>query len=36
MFDGVDEVGLDFSDLGESIVEGVIDGGGKLTLSVEH
>lgn len=36
MLDGVDEVGLDFSDFGKSVVEGVVDGGGELTLSVEN
>lgn len=36
VFDGVDEVGLDFSDFGEGIVEGVVDGGGELASPVEY
>lgn len=36
MFDGVDEVGLDFSDFGEGVVEGVVDGGGELASPVEN
>lgn len=36
MLDGVDEVGLDFSDFGEGVVEGVVDGGGELAAPVQY
>lgn len=35
VLDGVDEVGLDFSDFGEGVVEGVIDWGGELAAPVK-
>lgn len=35
MFNRVDEVGFDFSDFGEGVVEGVVDGVGELAAPVE-
>ena len=36
VLDGVDEVGLDFSDFGEGVVKGVVERGGELASPVKH